>query len=432
MKAFLKINHMLRCPLLAAALLFAGILQGAEDPGRVTVFLFSIDGIRPDYLPRSETPFFDRLMAEGAYSLEVIPPFPSVTFSSHATIATGVLADRHGVTGNSFFDTRTGERHRFAGDQALLEAEPIWTTATRQGIRTLVLDWVKSHNQTGPHATAYFGMAYARNLPDAERVQRVLDTWRQDDPAEHGAPLRFILAYAESPDTEGHRYGPEAPEIEAVMQEVDALLRHAFEEAKALWQRDAGPNDVLYKIALSDHGMARVDTHIHLLSHIDLDPRVVFMGGTTMNQFFFHAVEDGAEREALIQQTAAALREIEPLQVHRREELPEHWGFNHPYRTGDLVVTVPVTYALFRHDGEKIQQPARETGRFFGAHGYDPKDTPEMTTVLLMQRHPQPLGGQQLGPIRLTQVHATVAGLFGIAPAEGADPERFFDPAATP
>lgn len=78
---------MLRCPLLAAALLCAGILQGAEDPGRVTVFLFSIDGIRPDDPARSETPFFDQLMAEGVYSLEVIPPFPSGTFSSHATLA---------------------------------------------------------------------------------------------------------------------------------------------------------------------------------------------------------------------------------------------------------------------------------------------------------------------------------------------------------
>lgn len=406
---------------------FSSQSQAAAE-GQVTVFLISIDGIRPDYLPRSETPFFDQLMAEGAFSLEVSPPFPSVTFASHATIATGVLAEHHGITGNSYFDRRTGERYRFAGDQALLEAEPFWTTATRQGIRTLVLDWVKSHNQTGPHATDYFGMSYTRGLSDEERVQRILDTWRADQASEHGAPLRFILAYSESPDSEGHRYGPDAPEIEQRMVAIDALLKHAFTEAKKLWQRDAGPNDVLYKIALSDHGMAPVNYHVDLRKVFEADPRVELVGGTTMNHFFFHAIEDATERQQLIDQTVSELREIYPLSVFRKQELPEHWGYRHPYRTGDVVITVPVPYALFRHNGESVIQPSSSTGRFFGAHGYDPKESPDMTTVFFMQRYPDTLGGMNIGPFNLTQIHATIAALFGIQPAEGADPEVFFIP----
>lgn len=396
--------------------------------GNTTVFLISVDGIRPDYFERSETPFLDTFLNEGAFSLEVIPPFPSVTFSSHATIATGVLAADHGVTANSFYDTETGERYRFAGDQALLQAEPFWTTATRQGIRTLVLDWVKSHNQTGPHATAYFGASYTRGLADEERIQRVLDTWRSDDASAGGDPLRFILAYSESPDSEGHRYGPDAPEIETRMAELDRFLEQSFAEVRELWQRDAGPNDTLYIILLSDHGMAPVTYHVDTRKAIELDSRINFVGGSTMHHLFFDAFEDDVERQALIASTADAYREIYPVTVYKKSELPEDWEYRHPTRTGDIVITVPPPYALFRHDGDEVIQESRLTGRFFGAHGYDPEGSPDMTTVLLMQRYPEPLEPTDLGRLYLKQVHATIAALFGIEPAEGAYRKPFFRP----
>lgn len=133
-------------------LLLVGIclFSSSAAAGNNTVFIISMDGIRPDYIERSDTLFIDAMRDHGAYSLQVMPVFPSVTFQSHSNIATGTLPQQHGVTLNSFYDRRTREFSRFAGDQALLEAEPIWTTATRQGVRTLVLDWVKAHNQQGP------------------------------------------------------------------------------------------------------------------------------------------------------------------------------------------------------------------------------------------------------------------------------------------
>lgn len=106
-----------------------------EAPPLTAVHWISIDGVRPDYLERGDTPFFDRLIAEGAYSLEHEVVFPSFTFPSHVSQATGVPVREHGIPHNRFHDSETGRTHSYSGDSRLLEAEPIWTTAARQGLR---------------------------------------------------------------------------------------------------------------------------------------------------------------------------------------------------------------------------------------------------------------------------------------------------------
>ncbi|TVR50532.1 MAG: alkaline phosphatase family protein [Puniceicoccaceae bacterium] len=398
----------------------AALLCLARGEGKPTVFLISLDGIRPDYLERAETPFFDHLMETGAYSLELAPAFPTVTFSSHVNFATGVKAAQHGITLNTFYDTRTRERYRYAGDQALLEAEPIWTTATRQGVRTLVKDWVNAHNQTGPHATAYFGPHYTRGISDRERVERILRTWEED---EHGEPLRFILAYTESPDTEGHRYGPDAPETTAALAELDGFMAEVYERALALWRRTAGPEDVFYFVIVSDHGMAPVRYHVDPSRTIAIDPRITVTASSALTHYFFDQIADREEAMGLMQELREKLEAIEPITVHARDELPTAWDYAHPYRTGDLVALVPVPYAFFRHQGPGPIQPSEQTGRFFGAHGYDVRTEPTMMTVLMAQRHPEPLGSGNLGRIHGSQLHPTIARLLEIEPAETATAE---------
>ena len=118
----------------------------ADDPARAdatggknTVVWISMDGMRGDYLNRAPLPFFERLMREGAYSRRFHPVFPPITFPSHCAEATGVTVERHGITGNSFYDAATHQTYHYPGDGALLQAEPIWLTAARQGVRTMVL-----------------------------------------------------------------------------------------------------------------------------------------------------------------------------------------------------------------------------------------------------------------------------------------------------
>lgn len=391
----------------------------AEPTGNATVFIVSLDGIRSDYIDRSDTPFIDGLMKDGAWSLQMRPAFPTLTFTTHTTLATGTPAEKHGVTGNRFYDTRTQETLTFPGDSALLEAEPIWTTAARQGVRVLVLDWVLAHQQTGPNATAYFGQEYARGISDEERIQRVLDRWA-DDASE--VPLRLVMAYGESPDKEGHRYGPDAEELNTTMAEADTLLQSTFDQAYALWNRQKQDGDSFYFILVSDHGMSKVNQVGHLPQLAGQMGRedIGFVTGGNVGHIFLDQVAE-TERGKLAEEILKNLREHEFLRAYPRNEIPEEWGLRHPYRTGDIFVSLDKGYAL---TGRPLTGVMPYSGQFgpLGMHGYDPVTNPEMETVFITQRFPESLGKGDLGPILSKQVHATMAAILGVEPSPEADP----------
>src|ERR1700753_3240937 len=67
------------------------------------VILVSIDGFRPDYLDRGQTPTLSRLAAEGVRGA-MRPSFPSVTFPNHYTLVTGLRPDRNGMINNKMED----------------------------------------------------------------------------------------------------------------------------------------------------------------------------------------------------------------------------------------------------------------------------------------------------------------------------------------
>ena len=99
-------------------------------PGRAVVVWISIDGLRPDYLDRGATPLFHRMIREGAYSKQLMTIFPSLTFPSHDAEATGTPAGMHGIPANDFYDTATHQQYNFPKFAEMLQAEPIWLTAT--------------------------------------------------------------------------------------------------------------------------------------------------------------------------------------------------------------------------------------------------------------------------------------------------------------
>ncbi len=93
-----------------AVLALAGILaawapsdRGAPPAGAVTdhVIVISIDGLRPDAIERFGAGRLQRLMREGAWSLEAQTIYPSKTLPSHTSMLTGVPPEQHGVTWNS-------------------------------------------------------------------------------------------------------------------------------------------------------------------------------------------------------------------------------------------------------------------------------------------------------------------------------------------
>src|SRR5262245_13472622 len=112
------------------------------------VVLVSIDGFRPDYLKRSNSPTLDGLVDSGASAKALISAFPSVTFPNHYSMVTGLFPDHHGIVNNVMFDpTVPGQPFSLASRNALAnpawwnEGIPIWVTLHRQSKRSSTMFW---------------------------------------------------------------------------------------------------------------------------------------------------------------------------------------------------------------------------------------------------------------------------------------------------
>ncbi|MBN1220386.1 MAG: alkaline phosphatase family protein [Anaerolineae bacterium] len=67
------------------------------ESGIKYVVIISIDGLRPDALALAHTPTLDELIEQGAYSPAAQTIVQSFTLPSHASMLTGVVAEKHGL-----------------------------------------------------------------------------------------------------------------------------------------------------------------------------------------------------------------------------------------------------------------------------------------------------------------------------------------------
>jgi phosphonoacetate hydrolase len=82
--------------------------DGGRRGSIVTRAVVCLDGLAPDYLAAAETPAWDAIASDGAAgSCDCV--IPSLTNVNNVSIVTGTLPERHGITGNSYYDRTTGE-----------------------------------------------------------------------------------------------------------------------------------------------------------------------------------------------------------------------------------------------------------------------------------------------------------------------------------
>jgi hypothetical protein len=388
----------------------------AAPIGKTTVVWVSQDGFRHDYPDRVPAPFYHKLMAEGASTRDLIPIFPSITFASHSTEATGVGVDKHGIPVNSFFAVdRPDEPHySFPQDSTLLMAEPIWITAQKQGVPTAVLDWPLSQAQQGPVTAQIFNPGkFDGKLSDEQRLDLLATTYEQHP------ELRLVIGYIEATDVPGHKFGPDAPQIAAKITEDDGLLSAFFDRVKAVWDAHHGPGDRLYFLLTTDHGMVKVTNYVNLANLLKLktDPdRAEILNdesGSIANVYIKPEVT-GDQRAAIIQRLVTNARTEPHLVAYRRTEMPARWMYNNPARVGDVVISLKAGYT-FSHTVPKILANAEQFKGVKGMHGYDPAETPDMHGCMFVWCS-TPITEHQLGNVSTLQIEPTVAGWLGVQP----------------
>jgi arylsulfatase A-like enzyme len=198
------------------------------------VIVISIDGLRADAIERSGAKTLQRLMREGAYSLQAKTIMPSRTLPSHTSMLTGATPEMHGVLWNS----------EQVEERGLIETPTIFTVAGQAGYRTAAFfAKPKFHHLMVPGTIDYAqapdgnGRWYVGHT--VESVENYLD--------DHRPNLMFI--HIGEPDYAGHTIGWGTFMYRIAVRRADGAVDRILRKADAAF--GAGNYTV---VVTADHG----------------------------------------------------------------------------------------------------------------------------------------------------------------------------------
>ena len=333
------------------------------------------------------------------------PSFPTVTYPNFYTLATGLHPDHHGLVYNRMRDPDLPGRTFTLGDRQEVmdrvwwdDGEPIWVSAERQGLATAVLFWPGSEAAVrGVRPRDW--LPFEQSVSSRARVNIALG-WFTTPQADWPD---LAAVYFDVVDTQGHLFGPDSPELEAALVEVDQAVA-------ALVDGLTGRGIAADLVIVADHGMA--ETSGERLVWLDDWIAADAVDSFTYGPLAFVDPLPGREAEL----AAALANDPAHMDCWRREDLPARFAYGTHRRISDVVCLADLGWTLGvrgRLDPDRVRP---------GTHGFDP-DTREMQAVFIAWG-PSIRPGVRLGEMDSVDVQPLLGQLLGIAvPAGDGRPE---------
>jgi len=219
-----------------------------KAPQRAVVIM--CDGFGVEYLEQSRMPVLAEWRRKGIFR-RGRATMPSVTNTNNASICCGVWPDRHGITGNSYFDERSG-REAYMETADLLMAPTLFERAKKQGVKSALLS---SKKKTTTLLSPGADLILTAEAPSAEWVKRFgpapdiysreINYWLWTVAIDLLKNRRDLgCLYIHTTDYPMHTWPPEAAESKEHLSRLDQL----FGEAAA-----AAPDAAF--LLTADHGM---------------------------------------------------------------------------------------------------------------------------------------------------------------------------------
>jgi predicted AlkP superfamily pyrophosphatase or phosphodiesterase len=352
--------------LLLSLLMLSGFTQAqAWQPSNV-VIMISMDGMRYDYPDKGDFLGLKRMQREGLRVQKMLPTFPSNTFPSHVSLATGTTPEKHGIIDNSFYDKKL--RKSFNVDEASqwLEAEPLWISVERQQKKSAVYYWVGSDAAWNKQHASYFKAPFKAVSSEQEKVDQIID-WL-DMPIKERPSL--IMSYWHGADSMGHVFGPDSSRVISRIAKQDKFLQRL---QKALDDRNAWSYVTL--ILVSDHGMTKKGEAINIQTILKQGGFSPYINKTNA------IVHLNFKHKSNISKAFDYLKKQKEFNVYYPKKMPNVLSVNHTSRSGDLVLLAKKDY-WFASSGFSLNK--LEESIHIGGHGFSPLH-PDMAAIFFAQ-----------------------------------------------
>ncbi len=205
-------------------------------------------------------------MDEGVQVEKVENTYITKTYPNHYTLVTGLHAETHGIVANEMYDPIHNRSFSMEGPEVYdawwwEEAVPLWVTNQKAGRKSGAAMWPGSDVAIGGAYPTHY-LRYNASMAFETRVGKLID-WFSGPKA-----INFGVLYWEEPDESGHKLGPESPQMDAVIADIDEKL--GFLRGKL---KTAGLYDKVNLIVTSDHGMTQLshDKIIELDTYVSRD-----------------------------------------------------------------------------------------------------------------------------------------------------------------
>ncbi len=372
-----------------------------DKPENKKVLLVSFDGFRHDYLAKTDTPNFDKLVESGVISEGLIPIFPSKTFPNYYAIATGLYPENNGFIANNMYDAEMDARFTISNRDAVenpewYEGEPIWNTVEKAGKKSGTMFWVGSETPIQNMRPTHW-KRYNESMPDSARIDTVVKWLSYGNEKE----VDFATLYFSFVDARGHRHGPDSPEVIEAIERADRLVGYLIDSMDQ--KQLTGKTNL---IIVSDHGMAgisrdRVVILDEMINPVDLE--VIS---------YSPAMMANVKGDNFDEVYSALKADEEHFKVYKKEEIPDRYHLKKHRRVPELLLVADVGYTITTREYFE----SRQNYPSGGTHGFD-NQAREMH-ALFVAHGPDFKKGYTAKPFQNVHLYSLMAHLLNVEPAQ--------------
>ncbi|MDX2368899.1 MAG: ectonucleotide pyrophosphatase/phosphodiesterase [Colwellia sp.] len=330
-----------------------------------TVILLSVDGFSFSYLQKYQP---KNLLSFAKYgvSARLLPVYPSKTFPNHLSIITGSYPINHGIIHNSFYHPELDKKYYLGAgkvNDTWLTAEPFWSVAEEQSIKSAVYFWPES--EVIGYTPPSYNIPYNKNTSNKARIEQLIAWLKLPD---NQRPY-FIASYFSTIDSAGHNYGVDSPQLITAINEFDELFGSFLERI----------NNEVYQpvniILVSDHGMVPITKEANVFTSVTFKNINIKSDGIKVTysdtQLFIYfdknkiAKKTRISIENKLQSNRLVNKKL--YSIYKKGNYPQSWHFNADFAVVPDIIIEAIPPATFIWK--------KQLTKFDGAtHGFDPKD----------------------------------------------------------